>query len=195
MNRGTCIVILVVSSAIVACGIFEPRDPDPPGQSGSNYIPPTEPSIVFSNMANAFRDMSAVNYLRSFSELSNADRDFVFEPTNEARQNYGGVFADWTRESEQKYFDNMKSKVQSGAAPSLVFGTPVALSIQSDSAQYEISYTLTIPQQSGTLNAQGTAVYHMLADKSRNWVIWRWVDISQSQNAVTWSDIKGQFGQ
>jgi hypothetical protein len=196
MTRSVPIVLVAwLSILVAACGIFEPRDPEPPAQTGSNYIPPTEPSIVFTNMANAFREMNAVNYLRSFSEISTAEREFVFEPTIEARQNYGGVFAVWTRESEQKYFDNLKSNVQSGSSPSLVFGTPVALSIQSDSAQYEISYTLAIPQQSGTLSAEGTAVYHMLADKSRNWVIWRWVDISKTQGAVTWSDVKGQFGQ
>ncbi|HEY5615782.1 MAG TPA: hypothetical protein VIL52_07135 [Bacteroidota bacterium] len=196
-NRFNTVVLVFCLTAFSACGIFEPRDPDPPAQSGSNYIPPTEPSLVFTNMVNAFRDMNAVNYVRSFADIATAGRNYIFEPTSEARQRYGTIFVEWTRQSEQQFFENMKSRVQSGTAPSLEFLTQVAQSIQSDSAQYEVTYRLNVPhgQTNIPTQAQGRAVFYMIADNSRNWVIWRWVDIAQAQDDFTWSDFKGQFGQ
>ncbi len=184
----------MVSVLLVSCGIFETRDPEQPGQSGSNFVPPTEPSLVFSNMENAFRDMNAVNYLRSFSDLASANRNFVFEPTFEAQQSYGGVFAEWTRDDEQKYFDNVKSNVQSGQTPTLNFSEPI-LTLQGDSAQYEATYRLTIPQaQTNIQVAEGRAYFYLIADKAGTWVVWRWVDTAPP-DSFAWSDVKGQFGQ
>ncbi len=180
-----------------ACGIFETRSPESPSQTSSNFIPPTEPSIVFSNMINAFRDLNSVNYLRSFADSTTANRSFTFEPTPEAQSRYGSVFLNWTKQSEQQYFENMKSKISSGSTASLEFLTLSAQSIQSDSAQYEATYRLNVPHSQTNIpqQAQGRSQFYMIADKSRNWVIWRWVDVSITQNDFTWSDLKGAFGR
>ncbi len=179
------------------CGIFDTREPDSPSQTSSSYLPPTEPAIVFTNMTNAFRDLNAVNYARAFADSSTANRNYSFEPTPQARLRYGAVFVNWTRQSEQQFFENTKSKVPSGTVPSLEFLTLVAQSIQSDSAQYEATYRLNIPHTQSNIpkEARGRAIFSMVADKSRNWVIWRWVDIAIAQNDFTWSDFKGEFGQ
>ena len=148
-------------------------------------------------MANAFRDLNAVNYTRSFADSATAERDYLFEPTPQARLRYGAVFASWTRQSEQQFFENTKSRIPGGLVPSLEFLSLVAQSIQSDSAQYEATYRLNIPHTQSNIpsEARGRALFYMIADKSRNWVIWRWVDIAIAQNDFTWSDFKGEFGQ
>lgn len=180
-----------------ACDIFQTRDPEPPSQSSSNFLPPTEPPIVFTNMISAFRDLNSVNYLRSFSDTASSGRNFQFEPNPQSRLRYGGVFLNWTRQSEQQYFENMNSRLPSGTAPILVFESLSAQSIQSDSAQYEATYRLTVPhsQPSIPTEARGRAQFFLLADKSRSWSIWRWVDIQINQNTFSWSDFKGEFGQ
>ena len=182
---------------LAGCGIFDTRAPESPSQTGSNFLPPTEPGVVFTNMVSAFRDMNSVNYVRSFADSSTAARTYSFEPTSQARVRYGAVFSNWTRQSEQQFFENTKSKLQTSSAPTLEFLTLTAQSIQSDSAQYEATYRLTIPHTQSNLSqeARGRAIYYMVADKSRNWVIWRWVDIALAQNDFTWSDFKGAFGQ
>ena len=186
---------LVLLSA--GCGIFETRNPEAPSQTGSNFLPPTEPGVVFTNMVSAFRDMNAINYVRAFADSSTAARSYSFEPTPQARARYGAVFSNWSRQSEQQFFENTKSKLQASSTPTLEFLTLTAQSIQSDSAQYEATYRLTIPhtQSNVSQEARGRAIYYMVADKSRNWVIWRWVDIALAQNDFTWSDFKGIFGQ
>ena len=88
---------MLFSGALVAlffnaCNIFETRDPEPPSQSSSTFVPATEPSLVFSNMSSAFRDLNSVNYVKSFADSASAGRGFSFEPTQQAKIKYGGVF-------------------------------------------------------------------------------------------------------
>jgi len=181
----------------VACNIFETRDPEPPSQSSSIFVPATEPSLVFSNMTNAFRDLNSVNYLKSFADSSSAGRSFSFEPTQQAKIKYGGVFLTWSRQSEQQYFENLRSKIPSGSAATLSFESLTVQSLQSDSAQYEATYRLTVLHTVATLatEARGKAQLLLIADRSRNWVIWRWIDLTTSTGTFSWSDLKGAFGQ
>ncbi len=191
------ILVLLCACVLVACDVFQTRDPDPPTQTSATFIPPTEPVIVFSNMMNAFRELSTVNYVRSFADSATASRSYRFEATPQARLRYATVFSQWSRQSEQQFFENVKARIPAGTAPSLEFTSLVAQSIQADSAQYEATYRLVIPHGISTIpnEARGRALFHMIADRSRNWVIWRWVDVAIASQDFTWSDFKGEFGQ
>ena len=180
----------------ISCDLFKTRDPESPTQSSSSYIPATEPSIVFTNMANAIRDLNTVNYLKSFADSSSAGRSLRFDPTTQAGSRYGGVFLNWTKQSEQQYFENMKSKVPSGRNVSLEFLSLVG-SPQGDSSQYNATYQLTVQhtQSNIAIQVRGQSQFFLMTDRSRNWVIWRWVDVQQNANDSTWSDVKGAFGQ
>jgi hypothetical protein len=190
-------VASLLTLAQVACNIFETRTPEPPSQSSSTFVPATDPSLVSSNMTNAFHDLNSVNYLKSFADSSSAGRSFSFEPTQEAKVKYGGVFLTWNRQSEQQYFENMRSKIPSGSTATLTWESLTAQSLQSDSAQYEATYSLTAPHTVATLptEATGKAQFLLIADRSRNWVIWRWIDLTTSTSTFSWSDLKGAFGQ
>lgn len=197
MNARLLIAALLVAVTQLACNIFETRQPEPPSQSSSNFVPATEPSVVFSNMTNAFRDLNSVNYLKSFADSATAGRGFSFEPTPQARVKYGGAFLTWSRQSEKQYFENLHSKIPSGSSAVLFFQTLTVQSLQSDSAQYEATYTLTAPHTVPSIPqvATGKAQFFLLADRSRNWVIWRWIDEPTGTNNFSWSDLKGEFGQ
>lgn len=194
-----CLNLIVAGIALLvaSCGIFETRDPEPPSQTSSSFIPPTEPSIVFSNMATAFRDLNSLNYQRSFADSVANGRSFTFEPTSQARSKYGGVFLTWSRESEQRYFENLKSKIPGGSSATLSFDALTIQSLQSDSAQYEAAYRLNVQHSVAAVakEARGRAQFFLMADRSRNWVILRWVDVTDNSTAFTWSDLKGEFGQ
>jgi hypothetical protein len=148
-------------------------------------------------MANAFRDLNSLNYLKSFADSSTSGRGFSFEPTPQAKVKYTGVFLLWNRQSEQQYFDNLRSKITSGSAAVLVFQTLSAQSLQSDSAQYEATYSLTVPHTVAAVPkvVSGKAQFFLLADRSRNWVIWRWIDLPTGTSNAAWSDLKGEFAQ
>jgi hypothetical protein len=180
-----------------SCDLFNTRTPEEPSQKSSNYVPPTEPSLVFQNMTNAFRDANSVNYALSFADTVKSDFLFSFEPTPQAQLRYTGVFLQWTKLSEQQYFANMQSKLQNGAVPTLEFLTLAQQAIAADSTQFDVTYRLTIPHTQTNIStvAKGSAQFFLVADHSRNWVIRRWVDIAMSQSDFTWSEFKGAFAQ
>jgi len=181
---------------IVACNIFETRMPEDPEQVSSNFIPPTQPDHVFTNMMSAFRDLNSVNYAKSFADSSTSGRTFRYEATPQARSRYAGVFSNWTRQSEQQYFENIRSRLAVGSIPALNI-TIAAQTLSSDTAFFEASYLLTIPQQqaSSPKEARGRAHFFLVVDRSGSWSIWRWIDIANAPSDLTWSDIKGEFGQ
>jgi hypothetical protein len=188
---------VLVAATQSACNIFETRDPEPPSQSGSTFVPATDPSLVFSNLTSAFHDLNSVNYVKSLADSTSAGRNFSFEPTQAAKVKYGGVFLTWNRQSEQQYFENLRSKIPTGSGATLSFESLTVQSLQSDSAQYEATYRLTVPHTVATLptEATGKAQFFLIADRSRNWVIWRWIDLTTSTSTFSWSDLKGAFGQ
>lgn len=192
MKRGAIIPAMLL---MAGCGLFGTRDPEDPVQPSANFVPPTEPSIVFSNMANAFADLSSLNYAKSFSDSATAGRAFAFEPTPQAGSKYG-VFLSWTKQAEVQYFDNFKSQLQSNSVPSLVLSF-ISQSVSSDSAQFEASYQLTVPHTKPNVaqSAQGRAQFSLQKDNTQSWVIWRWVDLANQTGDFTWSDLKGEFGQ
>lgn len=189
---------MVLAAVVLAsCNIFETRTPEAPAQTSSNYSPPINASDVFDNMQNAFSDLNTVNYLKSFSDSTTSGRTYVFEPSPQARSQYIGVFLNWTKQSEQQYFDNMKSKIVTGSAASLTFNLSPT-SIQPDSAQYDVDYQLTIPhtQANTPMVFQGRAQFYLIRDPvSSTWSIWRWIDFRDAQNDAGWSDLKGAFAQ
>lgn len=148
-------------------------------------------------MQNSFRDLNTLNYLKSFSDSTMGGRSFQFDPSIQARSQYVGVFLTWTKQSEQQYFDIMRSKIPSGSTASLTFVLN-PISIQSDSAQYDADYRMSIPHtQSGIPKVfQGQSQFFLIKDRvSSTWAIWHWIDLRDAQNDTCWSDLKGAFAQ
>jgi hypothetical protein len=196
-RKAIAMIGIMLCFGVVSCNLFKTRAPDEPSEQSSNYVPPTEPSLVFQNMVNAFHDMNSVNYLRSFADTVSSDFVFTFEPAPQARLRYSGSFIEWTKLSEQQYFTALQSKLQTGTTPTLEFLTLTQQGIAPDSIQYEATYRLTVPHTQSNIptQVQGSAQFFLVSDRSRNWVIRRWDDFAQNQNDSTWSDLKGLFAQ
>jgi hypothetical protein len=147
-------------------------------------------------MVNAFRDLNSVNYLASFSDSMTTSRTFLFEPTQQAQTRYGDLFQSWTRLSEQQYFDKIRANLPQGAVGTLELNFMIEL-VQSDSAHFEATYRVFVPHtQSGVgQEARGRSQFFLVADRFRNWFIWRWVDLPINPDDVTWSELKGAFGR
>ncbi|OGU29899.1 MAG: hypothetical protein A2X67_08700 [Ignavibacteria bacterium GWA2_55_11] len=178
------------------CSLFEPREPEQPAVLRSTFNAPTEPLTVLDNMTAAFRELNAVNYLRCLSD-SLSSGPFSFEPTPAAASGYG-IFAEWTKSSEEHYFTNIRSRLPSGTAMILSFGTPSLQSIQADSVLVEVTYDLSVPhgQEGVPQRGIGRAQMMMYLDRPTGfWSIRRWSDLVTDSNAETWSDVKGAFGQ
>jgi hypothetical protein len=195
-NKIFTLVVLSAAVLLASCNIFETRTPQSPDQTSSNNNPAVSPSDVFDNMQNAFSDLNTLNYINCL-DSANSGRTFVFEPSPQARSQYTGVFLNWTRQSEQQYFENMKSKIVAGSTASLTL-TLTPTSIQSDLAQYDATYQLSIPHTQANIPKifQGRAQFFLIKDPvSSTWSIDRWIDLRDAQNDTSWSDLKGAFAQ
>lgn len=184
--------LLVLTLGLFSSCLFDTRTPDNPAEPSANYKPPTEPSDVFTNMANAFTDKNATNYVRSFADSATAGRAFVFEPV-QALSNQG-VFLGWNRQSEEQYFIKITSEIPlSSSSLQFNFGTP---NLSEDTAFFEGTYQLTIPHaKTFPQTALGQVQFHLIKDNLGNWVIWRWVDLANQHGDFSWSDVKVKFGQ
>ncbi len=72
---------IMLCFSLMSCDLFKTRTPEEPSQQSSNYVPPTDVSLVLQNMVNAFQDGNAVNYAKSFSDAS-----FSFYTLNDAKE-------------------------------------------------------------------------------------------------------------
>jgi hypothetical protein len=193
MPRSLVIAIgISLSLNLVSCDLFKTRTPEEPSQQSSNYVPPTDASLVLQNMVNAFKDRDVVNYSKSFSEAS-----FSFEPATSARTRYGGVFMTWDKTKEQQYFENVKNSLQQNSTMTLEF-IPLTSTNYQDSCEIGTSYHLNVPHTRTTVAKYftGQSQFTIIRDPQIGyWYISRWVDVAVNPSDSTWSDLKGVFAR
>ena len=178
---------------MAGCGLFGPRDPEPPNQSSLNFLPPTEPSIVVTNLQDAVDQKNVQNYVSCFADPSKGGRSYVFIPSAEASAQYGPALSGWTATQEQSYFQNLVAKSPSTAFSSLTLTNKDSL-VTSDSVVYGYHYIFTFGHNDPGFpqTAQGNLQFTIATDKNNFWSITRWVDF-KTGNDITWSVFKGKF--
>ena len=183
---------MMLCLSLISCDLFKTRTPEEPSQQSSNYIPPTDASLVLQNMVSAFQDGDAVNYTKSFSETS-----FSFEPSTSARTRYGGELLSWDKTKEQDYFKNVINSLQPNSKVTLVF-TPMTSTNFPDSCEIGTAYQLTVPHTKANVAKVfvGQSQFTIIRDPQIGyWYIRRWVDVGVNPSDSTWSDLKGAFAR
>jgi hypothetical protein len=188
--RRVVALFLILSAG---CGLFGPRDPEPPNQSSLNYLPPTEPSIVVTNLVSAIDQKNVQNYVSCFSDPSKGGRPYVFIPSAEGSSQYGSALSGWTVAQEQAYFQNLVAKSPSTAFSSLALSSKDSL-VTSDSVVYGYHYVFTFEHSDPGFPklSQGDLQFTIAPDKNNFWSISRWVDFKTGTD-ITWSSFKGKF--
>jgi len=175
------------------CGLFGPRDPEPPTQSGLNNRPPTEPSIVIANLQSAIDQKNIVNYAGCFADPSKGNPPFVFIPSADAGALYAGVLSTWSYNDEQAYFQNLiaRSPAQAFSSLSLTLKTST---VSADSVVYSYDYVLVFEHTDPGFprTARGALQFTLRVDNSNFWMIQRWVDFRTTAD-ISWSHFKGNF--
>lgn len=185
--------ILAAAFQLAGCGLFEPRTPEDPSQSSLNYRPPTDHTIVISNLQNAVEQRNVANYTSCFSDPAKQGRPFIFIPSVEAAAQYASVLANWSLEAEQGYFQNLVAKSPSGAFTSLLL-TVKSSDVNPDSVVYSYDYVLTFEHSDPDFpkTARGNLQFTLTRDPNNFWAISRWIDFKTTDD-VTWSTFKGRF--
>lgn len=197
MTRPACTslfpLLFLVFFSIPGCGLFGPRDPEPPTQSGLNNRPPTEPSIVIANLQSAIDQKNIVNYMGCFADPSKGSLRFVFIPSADAGALYAGALSTWSYQDEESYFQNLiaRSPAQAFSSLSLTLKTST---VSADSVVYSYDYVLVFEHNDPGFprTARGALQFTVRVDNSNFWMIQRWVDFKTTPD-ISWSHFKGNF--
>lgn len=173
---------IVLCLNMTSCDLFKTRSPDEPSQKSSNYVPPTDVSIVLQNLVNAFQDGNAVNYTKSFSDAS-----FSFAPSTNARNKYGIDWMSWNKTQEQQCFEKIINHFSNNSRVVLAFD-PFTPTYNNNTSQVETAYHLTLPMEAGGIKKFNGQVQYTLSQVSGFWYINQWVDVGVDS---AWSDLKG----
>lgn len=190
MNAWLKICLLIFPIILLACDIFESREPESPDESKSSYRVPVEPTDVIENLKNSFSDKNSNDYKKNFSSGSPlVDRNFYFLPSS---NDLNIIPADWTVAQEFQYFNNLVIQVPQEIPISLTL-TDEQYDLQADSAIYAAKYSISVPIQNSTpVIYSGNLRFVMTTDINSAWVIYYWEDIA-NQGLKSWSNLKSEY--
>jgi hypothetical protein len=180
------------SFILASCTLFEPRDAEPPNQSGASYLPRTFPTNVIENLKTAVAYKDPVGYIACFSDSSRTRNAYTFIPSADATTVYAAVLRNWTYQQEESYFRNLVAKKQANGFSQLTL-TPRDSTIGSNERVYSYDYTFSFEHTESPFSqgARGSLQF-TLGNANSEWTITRWVD-SKTTDMITWSSFKGKF--
>lgn len=180
----------------IACkSLFSTREPEPPVDPRSNWIPPLSADQVFLNLQNAIYDRNVENYIRCLVNPSFSNRNYRFEADPEIAANYSEVFQDWSLEKEETMIQQAFSLVPADSASILTFTENIREVVLSDSAIMVKKYRLELHHLQSTMPSvyEGQVEGWLAPDQRGEWSIYRWID-----NGITglpsWSLLKASLG-
>jgi hypothetical protein len=187
----------LILSGLIGCSLFEPRDPERPTQSGSNFQPAYQAETVISNLQSAIASKSINDYMACFSDPSRSQRDFVFVPSGPGWAQYSGELSSWNRDKEREYMRNLISHTSLNAFSSLQLVLN-SFAVTTDTVVYNYTYTLTFHHDGQVISdstSRGELLFSLGTDNTGTWSIYRWVDypLTPTTTITTWSSFKGGF--
>lgn len=174
------------------CSLFETREPDRPGSTGTSvFIQPDRPEVVLDNLVSAIRGMSTFNYLRCLS-----GETFAYIPSNSAQQAYPDVFTGWDASSEELWFSTMSSAARQTSGHTLIITGLSQENVSATERRFTGNYTLTVYHNRASQGVpnlvRGRFLMTLVSAENGLWSIREWTDISVGTDP-SWSDLKALF--
>jgi hypothetical protein len=190
-------MLFLIAASVPGCGLFEPREPEQPTQSGSNFEPPYSAETVIANLQHAIAAKDLNHYVACFSDPSRSQRGFVFVPSGPGWAQYSSELSEWDRDKEREYMHNLISHTSPSAFSSLLLARK-SFSVTTDSVVYNYTYTFTFHHDGQIISdstARGELWFSLGADNTGTWSIFRWSDypLTPTTTIMTWSSFKGGF--
>jgi hypothetical protein len=185
------LVNIIMFFMLLSCDILETRDPEDPTAPRSDFITPTQPSILFLNMKNSFKEKVVENYIQCFVDESFLSDDYEFIPSAGSIAQFT-VLSDWSKEAERQYFNNIKSQTRQESQIVLEFENEENQT-RADSAIFQYEYFITIPLLEGEASVySGNVIFTVKLDSRSFWVITKWEDLKK-EGFQSWSELKGTY--
>lgn len=185
------IYFILLALLFTGCELFETRDPEEPNSPRSDFVTPTQPSILFLNLSNSLKQKVVENYLQCFVDESFLQEKYRFIPSAGSINQFT-VLLDWDLDAERQYFNNLKSQTRDDSQIILELDNEIS-NTSADSAVYQYEYFLTVPiLDKDPVVYSGNMLFTIKLDTRSNWVITRWEDLNK-ENFPSWSELKGQY--
>lgn len=188
------VMAIMFGGLAAGCNIFEPREAEPPSQSGFQYLPRTFAANVILNLQNSIAQQDVAGYTACITDSTRSQHAFRFIPSADAAETYASVLRNWTYQQEQAYFQNLVAKrKQPQSFSNLTMIPKDSIITGNDLRTYSYDYTLTFEhiEPGFTQTVRGSLQFTLVSDNSE-WTIQRWVDL-KTTNDLTWSSLKGKF--
>jgi hypothetical protein len=191
-GRGAWLLALPLAAG---CGLFDPRDPDPPGDEEQvPWNPPTAMAVALGNIQRTLEAKSVTNYDRSIAteELSQEPdfRPFTFVPDAVDAQIIGETyFESWDRQQEVTIMGQI---IDTSADVSLEWTVRDSITTGSAEAYYEdIGYSLAFSWADRDTLYSGNADLYFIEDNGQ-WFLTRWEDKRDGSGHETWGMLRRQ---
>lgn len=181
----------LVLSALLVSACFRTRDVEPPVQSNSDWISPTDYTILLDNLKRSAGQRNVQNYLRCFNQES-----FVFQPSTPVFTGNEIIWSDWSWQDEQAWFNNVISNLGLTGGNSLELDEVDIQSFSSDSLRYIGDYDLRMnhTDTSLTVHFRGQLEFLCKVNSFNEWEITRWIDYETRVDS-SWSRLKLNYVQ
>lgn len=178
------VVLTLLCMGLSACGVFEPREAEPPSESGGQYLPQNLPEEVIVNLKTAISQKEELPYLGCFKN------DFVFEPIAALRNQFE---LPWSLAKEQAFIRRLiAARKQPNSFFNLTLSSYPPI-VDLITREYQSGYTLTVELSDTTLAVMGELKFTLVNENSV-WKISRWEDFSTTASSITtWSALKARF--
>ncbi len=182
----------IIAAFIMACSLFDTRNPEEPSEDNGTFVPPSTPGIVIENVVNAFENKNVNNYAACFSNAK-----FKFTPSVEVAARYPSLFENWTVDSEKQCFTNAIAAMNKESKPILSILNRDFDFISQDSAVLVSEYIINCEFLNASIskNFTGKAIFTIMPETDGLWRIAAWQDfqLAGDTNKDSWSSLKAYF--
>jgi hypothetical protein len=187
-KRNKILILLFV--LISGCGL---RDVEAPVDPRSNFIPPTSPDIVITNIQSAIIERNINNYISCFVDSNFSTRRFTYTADASSLSQYP-IFRFWLLNNERYYFTSLTSLTPAQSISNLLFSN-IVFTPSSDTAVFDADYVIRFEhiKQNVPRVFQGKLRFLMAADSRNLWSIYNWTDFKRTESDTTWSVLKANF--
>ncbi|MCB9232220.1 MAG: hypothetical protein H6581_11180 [Bacteroidia bacterium] len=172
-------------------GCFNVREVEPP-QTSSDWISPTDYSILLDNFERAVSQKNSQNYLRCLPA-----QGFKFKPsTSVLAQDNQSIFVNWSVIDEQTWLENVVADLGVVTGNSLEVKEVNLLEVTPDSVKFVGTYNLFMQHSDTSMTTRflGQVEFVFKINGFNEWEIHRWTDY-ESHPDSSWSLLKLHYAQ
>jgi hypothetical protein len=178
-------------SLLLLSACFNTRDVEPPDQSSSDWVSPTDYNILLANLTRAIDQQNVQNYLRCFKVDG-----FRFLPCTQIYTGNELIWDSWSWQDEQAWLSNLKENLGLASGNRVTFKQVDLQSFSSDSLRYIGDYDLVMnhTDTSLTVRFMGQLEFLCKVNSYNEWEIARWTDYETHPDS-SWSRLKLNYVQ